>query len=347
MKKDKLSKQQSILITNPYNIFYLTGFRGLSPKERESFLLLFKNKKYLILSQLYEEEGKLIKNKNSSIDVIVCPKNLRMFDCLKNLFKKLRVKNLGFESKNLTFAEHHRLKTLLRGVKLTGVENFIEEQRIIKTAEEIKNIKKAQEISKKAFRQIQKLVVPGQTEAQISEKLISILKSLGAEDISFKPIVAFGKNSALPHYKTGNTKIMKNSALLLDFGAKYKGYCGDITRMIFIGEPSRRWLTVYNTVEKAQKAAIKNISIGKSSGEILNSAINIFEKEKFSKYFIHNLGHGIGLQVHEDPSIRGGEETILKKNMVFSIEPGLYFPGWGGIRIEDLVAVGKKEAEIL
>ena len=218
--------------------------------------------------------------------------------------------------------------------------------RLIKTDSEIKRIEKAQIISQKAFEQLVKTIKIGQTETEIAERLTKIIKSLGADGLAFESIVASGRNSALPHHLTGKQKIKKGQVLLLDFGAKYKDYCADLTRTIFIGRAKNHQRNIYIHVASAQKTALEKIGRGQKTSEAYHTANNVFKKQKLHQYFLHGLGHGIGLETHERPYLRSTIDELLLENMVFSVEPGLYLP-WGGIRIEDLVVMSQGRAKIL
>ncbi len=263
------------------------------------------------------------------------------------MVKDLKIKRLGVESKNIKLAEYNWLKKKIGNTAVILTDRAIENLRLIKTEDEISKIKKAQRIGEEAFRRVLKAIKLGMAEIAVAERLEALMKSLGAEKPSFNTIVAFGSNAALPHYKTGLRKIRTGGMLLFDFGAMYKGYCGDMTRTIFIGKPAPRFLKIYNLVFEAQQRAIKKCDAGMRVHEIHLEAYELFEREKVHDNFSHGLGHGIGLQVHEAPYIRKDSKDILKPGMVFSIEPGLYFPGWGGVRIEDLVVLRSNRANVL
>lgn len=245
---------------------------------------------------------------------------------------------------------------MLPKVKFVACRNFVEDLRIIKSDEEIKRIEKAQIISQKAFGKLVKTIKIGQTEEEIAERLAKIIKSLGGEGLAFENIVAAGPNSALPHYFTGREKVKKGEVLLLDFGAKFQNYCADMTRTIFIGKPKTEQANIYHHVEKAQREAIRSITAGITAHDAYFSAHTVFKNRNLHDYFLHSLGHGIGLEVHERPHIRPtpspaadieSADEILAEGMVFSVEPGLYFPAWGGIRIEDLVVIKNGKARVL
>src|SRR3990170_3763215 len=334
------------IVTNPTNIFYLTGFKGVLPAEREA-ILVFDPSPTLITARIYQNEAARVKSRNLKIK-IVAERN-QIFESSAKLFKK--AKRIGFEENDLKVAELKEFKKVLKKVRLIATKNLIEDLRIIKTEDEVKRIEKAQIISQKAFNELIKTIKVGQTEVEIAEKLASIIKSLGANGLAFEGIVAAGRNAGLPHYVTGNSKVTKGDVLLFDFGAKYKDYCADLSRTIFAGKVSDEKRNIYSLVKHAQKEAIQKIIHGIKSHKPHEHAVDIFRKENLDDYFLHGLGHGIGLAVHEAPHLRPNLQTtdyqLLTNNMVFSVEPGLYFPSWGGVRIEDLVVIKNGKAQVL
>jgi Xaa-Pro aminopeptidase len=252
---------------------------------------------------------------------------------------------VGFEAKDLKYNEYEELNKKLKTVK--PIKNLVEYLRIIKDNNEISKIKKAVQITDKVFAETLGYLKPRQTELKVARKICDLVIKYGAQDISFPPIVAFGKNSARPHYKIGETKLKKNGILLLDLGVKYKGYCSDLTRTIYIGEPDRKFEKIYKAVLEAQSAAIKTIKPGIKAKDIHNTVVKVFKRKRLENKFIHSTGHGIGLDVHEHPSIYANSSAVLKEGMVITIEPGIYIEGWGGVRIENVVLITKNGSEIL
>lgn len=393
-------KLDGFIVTNQTNIFYLTGFKGLSPAEREAVLVirchldrhdaLTKSTATLITARLYQNEAKWIakihlRGEKSShlgggnIRLLVKIVNERnqIFQNVKNIFKN--AKRIGFEQHNLSFGEYQEFKktlshlglnpiegSTLRGLKkLIPTKNLIENLRAVKTPDEIARIEKAQIISQKAFETLVKTLKVGQTEAEIADRLSIIIKSLGGQGLAFETIVASGPNSGKPHHFTDDRRLTINDTLLLDFGTKYQNYCADLSRTIFIGRAHDRFRNIYQHVQTAQKMAIDIIREGLKAAGVHNHVHRHFKKHQLDQYFLHGLGHGIGLEVHENPHLRpaspssaslGGplaktrdpKEPIeeLVENMVFSVEPGLYFPDFG-VRIEDLVVIKNSKAKVL
>ncbi len=356
--KNILSTQQALMdkqfdaliVTSPINIFYLTGFSGLSPTEREAILVVKKNKSTLITARLYQQEAQ--KLASSTLEIKIANERNEYESFIKESLqiglpaeafltsKALAsdVVKVGFEASNLTFAEYKNYKKYALPNKFAPTKDLIENLRMNKSKEELQNIQKAQIISQNAFEILIKTIKIGQTEIEISDKLTIIIKSLGANSLAFESIIASGPNSALPHHKIGNRKIKKGEVLLLDFGAKYQDYCADLSRTVFIGRAKDNQRKIYDLVLLAQQKAIAKIKNKIKAKSIHLAVENIFEKENLKDHFIHSLGHGIGLEVHEKPSLSKKSKDILKNNMIFSVEPGLYFP-WGGVRIEDLVII--------
>lgn len=331
----------AILVTNPVNIFYLTGFRGLSPTEREAIVVTGKNKITLITARLYRHEA--LKLASDTLKVKIAAER----DEYRNFIKETlnHYKKIGFESTNLTYAEHKKFKRLTKS-RFVPTKDLVEKLRETKSDAEIQNIKKAQIISQHAFEKLTKTIKVGQTEEEIAERLLAIMKALGSQGPSFDPIVASGPNSALPHYLTGKRKVKNGDTLLLDFGARYKNYCADLSRTVFIGKANTVQRNIYNHVSLVQKQAASKTADGIKAKTVAKLVIGYFKKLDLDEHFIHSLGHGIGLEVHENPSLSTKSKDTFKNNMVFSIEPGLYFP-WGGIRIEDLFAIKNGKAQIL
>lgn len=345
----KLDNLGALLISNPINIRYLTGFVGAEPQEHEVFVLLYQKEMYLFTNSLYIERAKQLANQRVKLHVIQISRDKPLSTTLKSLLTELKIKTLGFEEINLTFAEYNNLKTTLYGVSLTPTQNKIESLRSIKRTDEIENIRYACEITDECFTYIIKQLKNGVTETEIAWKIESFFRQKGAES-AFSPIVAYGKNSSQPHYQpSNNQRLTNNTLVLLDFGAKFNGYCADMTRVVFFGRPNKIILKAYNTVLKAQLAAIKYFTVAASpiSGKNADAiAREIIKKAGFIPYS-HSLGHAVGLAIHEDPRITVKKDAHLKPGMAITIEPAIYQEGKFGIRIEDLVLLQENGIEVL
>jgi len=216
----------------------------------------------------------------------------------------------------------------------------------IKSTREIKLLKKAADITNDIFRCVSKKVKPGVRESEIVAETEAIIKKKGLKR-SFPTIVASGPNAAKPHAKVTERKIKTNDVVVFDFGVIYKGYHSDMTRTIIVGKIDRKLKLLYQTVKKAQKVAIEKVRSGIKASDLAREAHDFMRKKGFGKYILHTLGHGIGMKVHEAPKLSEKNRHILKKNMVCTIEPGLYIKNKGGIRIEDMVLITEKGCQVL
>lgn len=338
MKSNK--KDEVLLVTNPDNIFYLTGYQmHENTSGREAFLLISPSE------NLFITDGRLINHARE-----VLPKEFTVVErthsgstvqTVELFMKKHGFKKLGFEKENLTVAELERFTKELSNIQFIGTEKIIENLRVKKTTFEIEKIKKAAEITDKTFSALLTFIKPGLSELEIVWKIMEMFQYLGATPV-FEPIVASSKGSAIPHYFSTNKKLKKGEIVLLDFGAKYEGYCSDMTRVVILGKADTKTQKIYNTVLTTQNLALNQL-IKESRNR---TTISVKEIDRMSRSYItksgfpsipHGLGHGVGISIHENPRLNPKSEDLLSPGTVFTIEPGIYLPGWGGIRIEDLL----------
>lgn len=329
-------KLDGLLVSSNINIRYLTGFDGFGSHEREGYALITETNIYIFASPL-SAEGAREKVKGSNIQVIELTAQKRLIPTLQEIVNKEKIEVLGFEE-NLTYAEYKTFKKL-KGVKLKLSEEVIEEVRIIKDTEELESLKKACELTDQAFNHILRKIQTGMTELDLAWEIEKFIREHGGE-LAFPSIVAFGSNSAIPHHVTERYKLKANTCILLDFGAKINGYHADMSRTIFFGKPDEKFKKMYEAVLHAQVSAIDYRPLTESKTPIPS------ELDKISRDIItslgfpnipHSVGHGVGLQVHELPHISPGFKDIIEANTAFTIEPGIYVNGVGGIRIEDTV----------
>lgn len=333
IKKEKLD---GVFISNVSNISYLSGFSNFSKDEREAHLLVGENFAYIITDGRYTEAVKK-EVKNFSVFERGGTKST------EDLFKKLasKIKSLGIEEDNLTVSEYKIVNKHFKKLKHFNLGKL----RAVKQKEELEKIKRASELGDGAFKYILSRAKLGVSEKELSRELEKYIKEKGGE-FSFPAIVAFGKNSSVPHHQTGNTKLKDGDLVLIDMGAKVEGYSSDMTRVIFLGKPTQKQKEIYNVVLEAQQKAVEflnsKIQAGKkvTGGEVDKIARDYIIKKRYSS-IPHSLGHGIGLEVHEQPYLSPKSEEALKEGMVFSIEPGIYIEGFGGVRIEDLYVITK------
>lgn len=324
-------KPDALLITDKSNILYLSNFNGSS-----GFMLLTKNKNYLFTDFRYLERAKKI-----------IKKNIQLLDSAKDwerILKKHRVRTLGVEEDNLTVIRYKKFKKMSKGVHFKDASGEIQKKREIKSLSEIKLIEKSQRINEKVFMEIKKIIQTkkGITEIQMAQKIRELGQKFGAEDVSFDPIVAFGKNTSMPHSEPGNAKLKKNDIVMIDMGMKFKGYCSDMTRMIFVGEPTPFQRKIYNLVLEAQMSALKKIKAKVSGAKADRYSRDIIKKAGYAENYGHAGGHGIGLDIHESPALSEYYKNKLHANSIITVEPGIYLPGKFGVRIEDIILVKER-----
>jgi Xaa-Pro aminopeptidase len=258
--------------------------------------------------------------------------------------QRVQAVKIGFDGKKMSFERAADLQKFSGEWISWG--GMTESLRAVKSLEEIACLQESANLLWEGYLHIQSLLKEGITEQEVSLAFTLFCLSKGAERLSFDPIIAFGENSALPHYRPGEVerKLKKGDVVLIDIGVVFKSYASDMTRVLFFGEPDpkiQKWLELTIAANKAAFALVKP---GVKVGDLDKAARAVFKEAGVEEYFVHNLGHGIGLEVHEFPRIRFDSETILEEGMVFTIEPGLYLPGLGGVRYEDMVLVEEKGA---
>ncbi len=317
----KLAENEGILITNPKNAFYFSGV-----KSSNITLYITKEKRYLITDFRYFEAAM----KNKSGFCVLWEKKLTEY--LKEIINE---KTVYVETDDLSYDRYMLFKEII-SADLKKAGDMINKLRIIKDKNEIENIKKAQEICDKAFLETIKEIKTGISEIEVKSILEYNMARFGGEKPSFDTIVLFGKNSSLPHGEPSYTKLKENDIILMDFGCVYNGYSSDITRTFFKGEPSDEMKKAYNDVLFAHKVARDLIYDGMKADEADKIARDYLYKNGYEGLFGHSLGHGVGLFIHESPTLSPKSKDIIEKNMVFSIEPGVYFENKFGIRIENI-----------
>ncbi len=351
----EILKQKRIggfLITSPSNLFYLSGFRA-----EGSFALVTQREAKIFVPELLYEQAKEI------------ARNFEVKGFRNKLWEKLgkfltgeKIRRLGFEAGGVSIKRYREMEKAFRKVRLVPLDGLVEEMRIVKTEEEVGLIRKSAQICVAAFRFIKKRIRIGMKERIIACQLEYFMKKRGAEETSFEIIVASGENTAYPHHQTGERKIRSGDCLLIDMGCVYKGYCSDLTRPLFLDiihnseeglrstlsfEFKGKYKKIYQVVREAQRDAIEKIRPGAKCSSIDSTARKAIARAGLGDYFIHKTGHGIGLDVHELPRVEENSKQVLRTGMVLTVEPGVYIPGFGGMRIEDMVLVTKKGYEVL
>lgn len=261
-----------------------------------------------------------------------------LWETLAIVVKREGLKKAGFESRSLTVAQWQQL-TKNVPIELVPVKSLVEKVREIKDQSEVVSLRKAAQIADEVFNEILNMLRPGLSEREIALEIDFKMRRAGAQRSSFETIVATGPNSAFPHAGAGDRRIQLGDFIKMDFGAVYDGYHSDMTRTVVLGSASDRHKQVYNAVLEAQTAVLNGLMPGLTGAEVDALARNVFEAIGMAGNFGHNLGHGVGLEVHELPTLGQKNDKRLEAGMVFTVEPGLYFPGFGGVRIEDMVVL--------
>lgn len=329
----KEKKLDAALVSCPYNMRYLSGFRGGT-----GYLFVAKNRQVLLTDSRYTTQGE---QESPTYEVITVTAEKSYGIWLNQLVKEEEVAALGFEDTVMTFAAVENLKEEIQEVTFQPLGQDLNDLRQIKTAEELACIKKAEEIGDMAFSYILGVIKPGMTEVEVALELEGFMRRNGAEGLSFETIVASGENSAMPHAIPGEKKIAEGEFITMDFGCVYQGYCSDMTRTIVLGKANDEQKELYHIVLEAQKRALDGIRAGVTGKWVDALARDYIALAGYGAYFGHGLGHSVGLYIHEEPRLSFREETVLCEGMVETVEPGIYLPGVGGVRIEDLVEITK------
>jgi len=376
-KLRKILEEKSLdafLVSNFYNILYLSGFKTLTENEREGWVLVTTKNTYLFSdnryigslssrgvkrrSDLNKEEIASLPSvaRNDIITKLITPEK-GLIKHLQEIVFEEKISRLGIEGDDLKISEFNRLKQKLVNVESIPTEKLIIKQREIKDEEEISSIRTACQITDKCLEDIVKTIKIGTSEKEIAFKIEFWLKEKNY-DLAFYPIVAVDKNSSLPHYDTrsgDNKKIKKGSIILIDFGAKYQDYLSDITRMIFIGNPPQEMINIYNHLLNAQQKTINYLVImrshdnycGKEIDQYCRKQLTTSHQPLIADIYPHSTGHGVGLEIHEYPKISPVSTDEIKAGQVFTIEPGAYMTGKWGMRIEDTVLIKENGVEVL
>jgi Xaa-Pro aminopeptidase len=313
-------------VTKASNRQYLSGFTGSAGW----VMVPTKGKPVLVTDGRYTEQAQL---ETQNFKIIISTKDPLVV--LADWLKAHKVKNLAFEDDDVSVAAWKKLKSLTRQLKGAGLHSLIEQIRVVKDPEEVKKIQKAIKISEKAFEQVVKSIRPGMTERAVAFEMEKHLFKGGSEGLAFPTIAASGPRSSLPHGQPTDRRLRLGDLLILDFGCRVQGYHSDLTRTVAIGKINQKQKELYKIVKKAQKESQKLIISGKKCSESDKKAREIFKAAKLEAYFVHSLGHGLGQDVHELPRLSTSSQDEFKTGMVVTCEPGVYLPGWGGIRIED------------
>jgi Xaa-Pro aminopeptidase len=331
----------ALLLSQPENLRYLAGFTGSS-----GWLLISGQNAILATDFRYVEQAK---GESPDFEIIRIKQELR--DWLPGLVSDLGWHKLGFEANFISYNSYHKLseaiKTKQVSLELVPTTGIVEQLRSIKEPEELRSITKAVELADAAFEQAKALIRPGITEKEAAWEIEKILRQEGSEGMPFEIIVASGPNSALPHVRPTEKTIRSGEPVLIDMGARIGGYCSDFSRTLFLGKADKTFQEIYNIVLKAQATAMEGIESGMDASQADRLARSVVAQAGYGDAFGHGLGHGVGLAVHEFPTLGPSSSDSLADGMVFTIEPGIYLVGQGGVRIEDIVVLENGKARVL
>lgn len=337
---------EALLVTSPYNIIYLTGISAFSLEEREAHLLVTNTQCILFTDRRYTGH---VKEVAPFVALVEVNSENPFLKALSTTALSQKLERIGFEKDNVSYVEYENFCDDLPKVDFIPTEHIIGELRNIKDATEQANLLKAAQLTDKTFTHIISLLKVGVAEYQIQTEIEYFIKR-NAGEIAFKPIVAFGKNSAVPHHSSNETVLQTGDIVLLDFGAKVGSYCSDMTRTVFLGNATDEQKKLYTTTREAQEVAIECLASYKAEGFNLQNVHNAAISHITSLGYPptpHAIGHGVGLQVHESPVISPFSDEPIEQGMVVTIEPGIYLEGVGGIRIEDTILITPTGVELL
>ncbi len=330
-------KLDAILVSDPYNVRYLSGFGG-----GEGYLLVTRQEGVLLVDFRYTARAKdeVAESMDSAESVAkVIEVKGKYEDFLRDYLEGKGIGRMGFEGNHVRYAQYVAFRDGLPQVELVPVGDELTRLRRVKTQEELSCMKRAAWIGDQTFEEVLPFLRVGRTEREVAGQIEYLLKRNGAEGTSFDVIVASGLNSAKPHAEPTCKKIEDGEFVTLDFGCRYGGYCSDMTRTVVMGKANDRQRAVYRTVREAQERALAAIRAGMKGKDVDKVARDYIKESGYWKEFGHGLGHGVGLEIHEEPRLSPLEEEEILSGMVETVEPGVYIDGFGGVRIEDMVAV--------
>ena len=319
----------SMVIMKPENRRYISGFTGSA-----GIAFISASEAYLLTDFRYVEQAE-----QEAEGFTIIKHADKILDSLKETISGLDCNKIGFEKDFITYANYETMKNALSGYSMVPTENLVEKLRSVKDADEILLIKKAVTIADTAFEHMCSVIQPGLTEKEVAVELEYFMRKNGSQKNSFPPIVASGPRASLPHAQPTNRKIQSGDMVKMDYGATYEGYCSDLTRTVFVSEITKKQRMIYQTVLDAQLLAIAAVAPGKSGVEVDGIARKYIADTGFGDYFGHGLGHGVGLFIHESPRLSQTSTDTLAEGNIVTVEPGIYIPEWGGVRIEDMLVV--------
>jgi Xaa-Pro aminopeptidase len=333
------TEAEALLVTNFKNVTYLTGFTG-----DDSYLLVTLDDELLVTDMRYTTQ---LEEECPSLRLEVRVPGVQMLEAVTKVINAAKLERLGLEGDSATMSLERSITKALPNVRLEPTDKLVEKLRVIKDRDEIEATRRACVQARRAFEVVRAGLTPRMTEFEVATELEYQARRFGAKALSFSPIVAVGPRSALPHATPSQRPLSESDFLLVDWGANSGLYLSDLTRIIVTGKISPKLRKIYGVVLQAQLAAIDAIRPGRTCEQVDRVARKIISRAGFGKAFGHGLGHGTGLEVHEAPRLAVGQKTKLRPGMIVTVEPGIYLPGWGGVRIEDDVLVTRSGHEVL
>lgn len=326
-----------LLVWQPENRRYLSGFTGTS-----GALVVTDRAAMLVTDFRYVEQAA-----SQAHGIQVVKHEGRPLETLAGLFAQIGARRIGFEATHLTVSQYRELEERITGGNLVATTGLVEKLRLCKDDGELARIERAAASADRAFAHVLDIIRPGISEQKVALELEMFMKREGAEKPAFDFIVASGPRSSLPHGVAGERLLEEGDLVTLDFGCVLDGYCSDLTRTVVLGAPSPRQQEIYDLVLKAQQAGLAAVSPGEKASAVDEACRQVIRAAGYGDHFGHGTGHGVGLSVHEGPTVSARSDTVLEPGMVITVEPGVYLPGWGGVRLEDMVAITADGARIL
>jgi Xaa-Pro aminopeptidase len=328
----------AILISREVNVRYLSGFHA---SNSGSNLLITPERQYLLTDFRFLEQAR----RQAPQFTLYQWKDPTERDVLE-LVKQEGVCKMAFED-SIPFSHYRKLKESLTQVELCPLEGFIEKFRQVKDQEELERIREAACINDKVFPKLLAMIEVGAREIDIANELEYVIKKMDAQGVGFETVIASGARSSMPHAVASDKRICLGDMIKIDFGSVCQGYHSDMTRMAVVGKPSEKLKEIYSVVLEAQLRALGEVRPGQECREVDRIARSLIDERGYGSSFGHGVGHGVGLEIHEEPRLSPASDGLLEEGMVITIEPGIYLPGFGGVRIEDLVYVKKDGCEII
>jgi len=329
----------ALLVSHVPNVRYLTGFTG-----SDATLVLTPQHAVLVSDGRYQEQ---IRQECVGLEAEIRRPPRTWTEAVSSVVRRLHAQRITFEHDRLTVRQWAELTGVLKSSTLVAVEGWVEELRQIKDRDELRLLRCSIEAAERAFQACWQAMSPSWTERQLATQLEYQVRLAGAESTSFPPIVAAGPHAARPHAQPRAVPLGDGSFVLVDWGARLDGYCSDLTRVVPLARISPKLERLYAVVRAAQQAALAVLRPGISLAEVDQAARGVIQNAGLARYFNHGLGHGLGLEIHESPRLAPKQQQLVRAGMVITLEPGVYMPGWGGVRVEDDVLVTRAGARVL